>query len=252
MSAPFRPAARTRTSSSPVPGTGSGCSRIASLPSSMVTARIGLLAGLVAVARAGPASRPVRPGPAPRYRGTLPDRIEPVDGPHPDGMQHLGRVGRVAGARPPDGGVDEDLHQAAVDALDLVVVAGRLADRAQQRTVLRPRAHQPGGGLAALDERVAATGEPAGGGLEQLGGQVAEQPDDQVLTVLEVAVEGGPGLAGGRHDVVDRKVPVWALAKQRLRRVEDLALGLLTAPAAAVTELDPAAGGHGRSLADSV
>src|SRR6266508_4028765 len=199
MSAPFRPAARTRTSSSPVPGTGSGCSRIASLPSSMVTARIGHVA-----------------------------------------------------PQPLDGGVDEDLHQAAVDALDLVVVAGRLADRAQQRTVLRPRAHQPGGGLAALDERVAATGEPAGGGLEQLGGQVAEQPDDQVLTVLEVAVEGGPGLAGGRHDVVDRKVPVWALAKQRLRRVEDLALGLLTAPAAAVTELDPAAGGHGRSLADSV
>src|SRR6266536_631486 len=211
MSAPFRPAARTRTSSSPVPGTGSGCSRIASLPSSMVTARIGLL-----------------------------------------DVGHDRTPGGHVAPQPLDGGVDEDLHQAAVDALDLVVVAGRLADRAQQRTVLRPRAHQPGGGLAALDERVAATGEPAGGGLEQLGGQVAEQPDDQVLTVLEVAVEGGPGLAGGRHDVVDRKVPVWALAKQRLRRVEDLALGLLTAPAAAVTELDPAAGGHGRSLADSV
>src|SRR6266536_1384165 len=201
MSAPFRPAARTRTSSSPVPGTGSGCSRIASLPSSMVTARIGLL-----------------------------------------DVGHDRTPGGHVAPQPLDGGVDEDLHQAAVDALDLVVVAGRLADRAQQ----------PGGGLAALDERVAATGEPAGGGLEQLGGQVAEQPDDQVLTVLEVAVEGGPGLAGGRHDVVDRKVPVWALAKQRLRRVEDLALGLLTAPAAAVTELDPAAGGHGRSLADSV
>src|SRR5262249_8331635 len=41
MSAPFSPAARTRTRISPAPGTGSGCSSITSSPSRIVTARTG-------------------------------------------------------------------------------------------------------------------------------------------------------------------------------------------------------------------
>src|SRR3954451_21421695 len=41
MSAPLRPAARTRISSSPLPGTGSGCSAAATEPSLMVAASMG-------------------------------------------------------------------------------------------------------------------------------------------------------------------------------------------------------------------
>jgi hypothetical protein len=41
MSGPFSPAARTATSSSPVPGSGSGCSRHSRWPSTIVTARTG-------------------------------------------------------------------------------------------------------------------------------------------------------------------------------------------------------------------
>src|SRR3977135_3703168 len=40
MSAPLSPAARTRTSTSPLPGTGSGCSSITSCSSRILTARI--------------------------------------------------------------------------------------------------------------------------------------------------------------------------------------------------------------------
>src|SRR4029453_15332900 len=145
-SAPLSPAAATRTSSSPFPGSGSGRSATTSRPSEIVTARTG--------------SGPVRRGAG--HEPPRPARVGAVEGPHPDGEQRLQR-GRMVGFGGPDpaegggqvalghpdqgrgdmlgmgqpapagggvapdagrGGVDEALDQAAGDGLDVGVVAG--------------------------------------------------------------------------------------------------------------------------------
>src|SRR5918994_6535762 len=82
MSAPLRPAARTRTNSSPVCGVGSGCSSTAIWPSRIVAARIG--------ARWYPSrSLPVRPLPNVRLKGYYEWMGVPLPSIPAPGLPHL-------------------------------------------------------------------------------------------------------------------------------------------------------------------
>src|SRR5216684_6990676 len=88
MSPPLRPAARTRTSTSPLPGRGSGCSSMTSCWSRIVTARIAAEAYL----RSGC-------GPLEQRHALDVMRLgEHVDGPDPaqlpSRLDQFGRVGR--------------------------------------------------------------------------------------------------------------------------------------------------------------
>src|SRR5437588_7843417 len=96
MSAPFRPAARTRTRNSPAPGSGSGWSSTVSCLSRIVTARI-------AASAAYPWRAVGDPLPAVQHGHTLDVRRlrEHVDRTYPlelvAGLDQLRRVGRQRG-----------------------------------------------------------------------------------------------------------------------------------------------------------
>jgi hypothetical protein len=167
---------------------------------------------------------------------------------HPDqgrgdmlGMGQPGPSGGGVAADAGRGGVDEALDHAPVDGLDVGVVAGRLGDGPQQGAVGGVHVGQALQGLPALDQRVAAAPQPARAHLPQLLVEVADEMDEQVLAVGEVPVEGGAGLAGGRHQVVHRELAERPLAQQPLGRLQDLPLGVLAAAApAARFDLDAA------------
>src|ERR1700722_8233765 len=128
MSPPLSPAARTRTSTSPVPATGSGCSSSTICWSRIVTARIAvaslagvdLVRGRARLARG--AARLVRrdSGTGPLEQRDALDVVslrEHVDGPHaaqgPAGLDELGGVGSERGGvagdvdDPPGRGLDD-------------------------------------------------------------------------------------------------------------------------------------------------
>jgi hypothetical protein len=145
------------------------------------------------------------------------------------GVGQAGPAGGGVAADPGRGGVDEALDQVAVDVLHVGVVAGRLGDRPQHGAVGGVHVGQALKGRAALDQRVATAPEPAGAHLPQLLVEIADEVDEQVLAVGEVAVEGGAGLAGGGHQVVDGQLPERPLAQQPPGRHQDLPLGVLPA-----------------------
>ena len=146
------------------------------------------------------------------------------------------------------GGVDEALDQVAVDALDVGVVAGRLGDGPQQGPVGGVHVGQALQRVAPLGQGVAAAPEPAGAHLPQLLVEVADEVDEQVLAVGEVAVEGGAGLAGGGHQVVDGQLPERPLAQQPPGRLQDLLLRVLAATPATPARLHLDAAHHRHNL----
>ncbi len=91
--------------------------------------------------------------------------------------------------------------------------------------------------------------QPEVGSLEQAQLEVLQQPRHELVAVAEVRVEGGPLEAGAEHDLLDRHLAERALAQQRFRRREDLALGV-----SGIVPAAPAAwsGGRARSHAQTL
>ena len=124
----------------------------------------------------------------------------------------------------PRGGVDEPLHDLGVGLLDAGVVGGRVGQRAHHMAVLGVHTDDAAERLARHVAAVAVAAHPSVRHLEQLGAEMLDHPQHEVVPVAEVDVERGPREVRPPHHLVDRELPERPLAQERLGGGDDLAL----------------------------
>ena len=130
------------------------------------------------------------------------------------------------------GGVDEALHDPGVGLLDAGVVGRRVRERPHHRAVVGVDADDALERLARELRPFAGAAQPALGHLVQLGAEVLDHAQDEVVAVAEVDVERRPGEVRAAHDLVDSERAEGLLAQESLGGCDDLSLRDLWGPPA--------------------
>jgi hypothetical protein len=152
------------------------------------------------------------------------------------GVEARGAPGARLRADPRREAGDRGVGELAPGALGVGVMAGRLAQRAQQLAVLDVHARDREDDRPREVARVVECRDGLGRARVDLLAQRTDEPRDELVAVAEVDVERLARERRALHDGRHRDLVRGPLAQQRLGSLEDLPLGLLRpAPAAART-----------------